>query len=266
MEMTAQHSQIRFGTASVWNDPANACQYYSPPNSTFFSRNRFDAFICPSDVRKSLNYFNGLTLGTMNLDTSNPPYPLHNYVGCGGNGWLPMQCTYDNGWIPLVYEGWDIWNGYGGPNPYHGALFKIGSGTRQWQITMGEIFDGTSNTLAISEVIQANQDAANTGSWSLENDGRGFIMMSSLCLFSAYDTPNAGVDNLQDLCVTLANPDMPCIYNGGFLYNTISARSRHSGGVNAGLCDGSIRFVANTINLALWRNAASTQSGQSSGL
>ena len=32
----------------------------------------------------------------------------------------------------------------------------------------------------------------------------------------------------------------------------MGARSRHPGGVNASLCDGSTRFVTNNINLATW--------------
>jgi len=39
-----------------------------------------------------------------------------------------------------------------------------------------------------------------------------------------------------------------------------AARSNHSGGVNAVLCDGSVRFVRNGVNLATWR-AASTRNG-----
>lgn len=39
-----------------------------------------------------------------------------------------------------------------------------------------------------------------------------------------------------------------------------AARSNHSGGVNVGLCDGSVRFVANAVNSSAWM-AASTRSG-----
>jgi prepilin-type processing-associated H-X9-DG protein len=41
------------------------------------------------------------------------------------------------------------------------------------------------------------------------------------------------------------------------------ARSKHSGGVNTSLCDGSVRFISNYIDLATWR-ALSTAAGSES--
>ena len=40
-----------------------------------------------------------------------------------------------------------------------------------------------------------------------------------------------------------------------------TARSFHSGGVNLGLCDGSVRFVMNSIDLATWRALATRDTG-----
>ena len=37
----------------------------------------------------------------------------------------------------------------------------------------------------------------------------------------------------------------------------MAARSRHPGGVNAAMCDGSTRFVTNNINLTTWVAASS---------
>ncbi len=39
-----------------------------------------------------------------------------------------------------------------------------------------------------------------------------------------------------------------------------TANSRHSNGVNVGFCDGSVRFIANTVDLAAWR-ALGTRNG-----
>ncbi|MDR2441098.1 MAG: DUF1559 domain-containing protein [Planctomycetaceae bacterium] len=49
---------------------------------------------------------------------------------------------------------------------------------------------------------------------------------------------------------------------GDGYYTRMSARSWHSGGVNAGFADGSIRFITNQINLDTWRAAGSTNGNE----
>ena len=44
---------------------------------------------------------------------------------------------------------------------------------------------------------------------------------------------------------------------GPQFYN--AARSRHSGGVNAMMCDGSVHFVVDDVDLATWRAASTTK-------
>jgi prepilin-type processing-associated H-X9-DG protein len=43
---------------------------------------------------------------------------------------------------------------------------------------------------------------------------------------------------------------------------SVSARSRHPGGVNALAADGSVHFVKNSINLAPWRALGSRNGGE----
>jgi len=46
-----------------------------------------------------------------------------------------------------------------------------------------------------------------------------------------------------------------------------AARSRHPGGVNASMCDASVRFVADSIDLLVWRAMATRDGGEAvSGL
>jgi prepilin-type processing-associated H-X9-DG protein len=45
----------------------------------------------------------------------------------------------------------------------------------------------------------------------------------------------------------------------------MAARSRHSGGVNASLCDGSVRFVRDNIDLATWVALSSMAGGDRPG-
>ena len=44
------------------------------------------------------------------------------------------------------------------------------------------------------------------------------------------------------------------------------ARSRHTGGVNAAMCDGSVRFVRDSVSLIAWRSAGTAQGGETLGL
>ena len=61
----------------------------------------------------------------------------------------------------------------------------------------------------------------------------------------------------------------PCLTLGGNAWWTPSgkgayaaARSKHSGGVNAALGDGSVRFVSNSIDVAVWRGLGTMAGGE----
>ena len=61
----------------------------------------------------------------------------------------------------------------------------------------------------------------------------------------------------------------PCQTLGNNQWNTPSgdgayaaARSKHSGGVNVAMADGSVRFVAEEIDVSLWRGMATKSGGE----
>jgi prepilin-type processing-associated H-X9-DG protein len=41
-----------------------------------------------------------------------------------------------------------------------------------------------------------------------------------------------------------------------------AARGRHTGGVMVGMCDGSVRFVRNSININTWRYMSTSTGGE----
>jgi prepilin-type processing-associated H-X9-DG protein len=121
------------------------------------------------------------------------------------------------------------------------------------ETTMVSITDGTSNTLAFSEVLMHDNGTT---------DWRGdFLNDDDQCgRFMTFDTPNNGIDELRSgYCNNVPERFLPCIATSGA--GKISARSRHTGGVNVSLCDGSVRFMRNTIALTTWQ-AMSTMNGQ----
>ncbi|MBY0457904.1 MAG: DUF1559 domain-containing protein, partial [Gemmataceae bacterium] len=52
-------------------------------------------------------------------------------------------------------------------------------------------------------------------------------------------------------------PDTQTCGNG-----VLGARSNHTGGVNVAFCDGSVRFIRDSISLAAWRAYASRNGGE----
>jgi len=123
-------------------------------------------------------------------------------------------------------------------------------------IALREATDGTSNTVAISEVRTVEGD-----------DTRGALHWGGGVMYLHSLTPNnrGVIQQLKDrtrLCVD--EPEAPCFQSSsgwqGWHRNT--ARSAHSGGVNTLFLDSSVRFVSNDVDLLVWRAASTFDGGE----
>ncbi|MGL4551283.1 MAG: DUF1559 domain-containing protein [Gemmataceae bacterium] len=116
---------------------------------------------------------------------------------------------------------------------------------------MASITDGTSNTLMLSEYLMAQSADDNDWRGDIHNDDGVFK-------FITLTTPNSTAADVVNWAVG-NDPAMP--YNtAGSQFN--AARSRHTGGVNTGLCDGSVRFVSNSVTLATWQALGTMDGGE----
>jgi prepilin-type processing-associated H-X9-DG protein len=118
--------------------------------------------------------------------------------------------------------------------------------------TFRKIVDGLSKTLMVSETVQGQG-----------GDLRGLTWWGWAAGFESYASPNgADPDRMQRAvdCRSELIPNPPCTMAVGARFNN-AARSRHPGGVNAVMCDGSVQFVVDDVDLATWR-AASTIKGE----
>ena len=122
--------------------------------------------------------------------------------------------------------------------------------------------DGTSNTLALSETVQG---VSPDGNW---NDLRGLVWWGPGCFFTTWTSPNSTSPDLTgwDFHRTAhaKHPLEPTPTGFGDRERNLylAARSWHTGGVNVGLADGSIRFVANQVNMDAWRAYGSGNGGE----
>jgi prepilin-type N-terminal cleavage/methylation domain-containing protein/prepilin-type processing-associated H-X9-DG protein len=118
-----------------------------------------------------------------------------------------------------------------------------------------DITDGTSNTLLLSEVIMAANDTDYDIRGDFLNDDRPCTM------FMTINTPNTGTD-VSPYCNGATYPNNPPCTNANSGYAQEAARSRHTGGVNVLLGDGSVRFVQNEISLTTWRALGTMNGGE----
>jgi prepilin-type N-terminal cleavage/methylation domain-containing protein/prepilin-type processing-associated H-X9-DG protein len=139
---------------------------------------------------------------------------------------------------------------------------------------LSDITDGTSNTLAMVEIIQAphGPDGATN---SPDNRGRIWNDDAGAGVVSTILTPNS---TAPDILPTLSgsstplcynNPDLglPCSTSGATKNGShIASRSRHPGGVHVAMCDGSTHFVNDDIELEVWRAISTIDNSEPAGI
>ncbi len=203
------------------DQPGN--DFYTPPRTvqnqtTGVCATPVPTYYCPSDRP-----------GALWLD--DPYYRARgNYVICFGNATVPWSS----------------------PPPGRAIFgYQLNGNDQAYKTRIPQIVDGTSNTLLLSERLMALADN-NSGAGGGEdtrgdvlNDDAGFAGFQ----FMTINPPNGGVDIEQEFCPDHSDQGMPCQAGS---QSQAAARSRHTGGVNACFGDGSIRFITNGINPAVW--------------
>jgi prepilin-type N-terminal cleavage/methylation domain-containing protein/prepilin-type processing-associated H-X9-DG protein len=146
---------------------------------------------------------------------------------------------------------------YGEVNIYaasNGKIFSNGN-TQKKGTRITDITDGTSNTLFAAEVIQG-----------IGSDLRGFGWWGDASGFTTFAPPNTTTPDriyTASYCNSAAFPrNPPCDVSTTANPTNFYARSRHSGGVNGALADGSTRFFTNSINPAAWLAYGSARGGE----
>jgi len=178
-----------------------------------------------------------------------------NYVGCVGSGNLYGAA------LPVTA---------GSASPAGIFITNQGQPIGQAAVTkIPQIADGTSNTIMFSEALSPSISgwAGNPGDIMLGNMGS--------CLFSTAYPPNTSVADLlrgnsdgdSAVCPqSHADPVYPtniCTWSGSTQANSwASARSRHTGGVNCGMGDGSVRFVSNSVSQQTWQWLGTRSGGE----
>jgi prepilin-type N-terminal cleavage/methylation domain-containing protein/prepilin-type processing-associated H-X9-DG protein len=223
------------------------------------ARTRLTTLLCPSDMVKNWN--NGsftmhnyvLNAGNSNFYQVNTPVGCTNGSTTGANG-----CVVYGGAPFGWYEDPDTLAAGGDASPpaYSTTSPELARGRAR---PMAEITDGTSNTLCVSEVIKGPRGGDDIRGFTWWGGGAGFVTFQTPNNPTATDVMTGGGCGPNSFQPAL----YPCTTNStATLPRMQLARSRHTQGVNAALCDGSVRFVRNSVSLVTWRAAGSAQGGE----
>ncbi|MDX2038351.1 MAG: DUF1559 domain-containing protein [Isosphaeraceae bacterium] len=185
-----------------------------------------------------------------------------NYVACFGGGAFLDATPNGNRALSGIFGVVPIQQKY----PY-GERAGIGKGTR-----IAEVTDGTSNTMMYSEILNYNMDTlggSSSAPFGRNRDVRGamLIPMAGGNTFLANYPPNSpGTDQMPSCEASIPQSDpMFCRRTGNSNYDGqywAAARSRHPGGVNVCMGDGSVRFVKNTVARAVFSALGSKSGGE----
>ncbi|HXG13219.1 MAG TPA: DUF1559 domain-containing protein [Gemmataceae bacterium] len=180
-------------------------------------------FLCPSD--KALT---GPRTDAHNLNL-NPPFPVGqtNYKGVSGANWGWGEARWRN---PSTIPGGDPFDGLQNAD----GIFYRWDYRKPRRIAL--ITDGTSNTFLVGEDVPEKNTHC---SWPYANNAVGTCAIA----------PNSRRVNGTEFAPT----------DWGNVY---SFRSRHAGGLQFALADGSVRFVSDGIELSLYRALATIQGGE----
>ncbi len=235
---------------------ATAHREYFPIGGTGSARHALFTAMLPYLEQQALH--DDLDLKSTSVTTHNEP---HRYTGVSTYicpTWpheaiyRGMSLSYQNGAM-TTYQG--LAGAYPTVDPYttaaHGNLPKNGMFGWGFPRRISEITDGLSNSLAISEFVQIDQEGGTYGAppgnvrpWILgatTDDSRGSYAMKA-----AVHPLNAKLDRAKDKIA----------------FNWLPQGSFHSGGANFAAADGSVHFLSENISFDLYRQLMTVNGGE----
>ena len=194
----------------------------------------------------------------------NPLFACPSDVGLQQNEWLNETWCRVRGNYVVNFGNTDygqgpIGNGHTGPTiSFKGAPF-----TFKFPKKFSEIPDGLSNTLMMSECIVITQSDERFWGGPLSD----FSTSLGGQAFEGYTTPNSSTPDKEARVVpprdTWNGNNIDENFAGSTQQQVFAARSKHAGGVNASLCDGSVHFFTNGVSWDVWQALTSAEGGES---
>jgi prepilin-type N-terminal cleavage/methylation domain-containing protein/prepilin-type processing-associated H-X9-DG protein len=232
----------------------NTCNFSFNPNSTSNTVNStsvntiLNVFLCPSDPRSGTDRINNYFASVGTSTTSNPTmstgaFSFYNSFGLK---------TFTDGTSSTIAFGEALVGWAGKTNNYVGSMaMQVGDTTPTSQLV-----DAFTDPTAIANGIQKCGQAFSTNPTNTQTQ-RGYrwaIGRTDYTLLNTVAMPNDKVLGCAG-CRYAA-------YTGSDSSNFVPPTSKHSGGVNMLFCDGSAKFIKDTINRQTWWSLGTIAGGE----
>ncbi len=240
MEQTPLYNAYNFSHASsrsAWQTnmsdggTANTTLIGYPEVNTTVVGAMVASFVCPSDI-----------------------YPATVHADVAGSGAYAMENARQSNYLlnAAYYTDYNCPGGLGKGLPnrsYLGTFFN------DMSMTIGGIKDGTSNTFMVGESVQS--EGHYSGSYGpywgagTHTSTHGRILPPSVATAQGCAPNGPSGVFYPTAALTIRNKPYAWVFS-----------SFHSGGVNMAMCDGSVRFIKNSINLYSWWGLATVSGNE----
>ena len=238
-EQQALYNAFNFTLGSEgWPGPGLAVADGMFANMTV-AQTKISVFQCPSDRINSFQINPGYAGGAL----SGPIFTKGNYAVSWGNTSWGQQ-----------------FSGALAASHLRSAFGHLGN------VGLASVTDGTSNTVFIGEVLQGSLRDVRGVMWSSVPGGASFMTrFTPNGLKDTFNLKNGGdwLVNAPGLfCASEPVLQLPCTPGASDSDGFAGSRSRHPGGVNVMIGDGSVRFIKNTVNSTVWVGLNTMMNGE----
>jgi prepilin-type N-terminal cleavage/methylation domain-containing protein len=230
MVKSGEHWGMDGGVCGTFPSMGGRNEIQNAPGSSV-GKNVLAAYMCPSDILPMLD---------------DDGYGKANYNGCAGPFLPPNTTTYWNGCAH--------WKG----RDQTGVLTYDNDNCNSWIWGFSDVTDGTSNTFAVGErticgwVTPTNIGDPSFPAWLGGNNDGG-------C--NGFDT-GGNVLSLTDATFYLNRGPQTLKLGISDSQSQACFGSQHPGGAQFVLCDGSTRFISDSVDTALYANLGNRRDGE----